>query len=76
MVKGLFLGMESLGVDMTGTDELLNFDFSPENLATRYGGAFVGGAIGGAIFEGVDRIEHWSSGSKSLIDLDTKNRLM
>ena len=76
LVKGLFLGMESLGVDMTGTDELLNFDFSPENLATRYGGAFVGGAIGGAIFEGVDRIEHWSSGSKSLIDLDTKNRLM
>ena len=76
LVKGLFLGMESLGVDMTGTNDLLNFDFSPENLATRYGGAFVGGAIGGAIFEGIDRIEHWSSGSKSLIDLDTKNRLM
>ena len=75
-VKGIFSGLEALGVNMTDGVKNLDFGFSVEDIATRYGGAFVGGGIGGAVFGAVDGIENKIKGGKSLIDLDTRSRLL
>lgn len=58
-VKGLFGGIESL-FDIKLSEEQyerLNFNWSLEEALKRYGAAFLGGAIGGAVFEGVNQLE-------------------
>lgn len=52
--KGLTLGLDALGVDVKAKDtDKINFGFSPEDFLNRYATALVGGAIGGAVFEGL-----------------------
>ena len=59
VVKGLFGGIESLFDIKLSEDqyERLNFNWSLEEALKRYGAAFLGGAIGGAVFEGVNQLE-------------------
>lgn len=52
LVKTLFTGLDALGIPMTSDDsQSLDFNWSIQNALTRYGVSFVGGAIGGPIFE-------------------------
>lgn len=47
-------------------------------MLNRYATSFVGGAIGGAVFEGLSRWEnYWKSGyADRLLDKDAKNRII
>ena len=52
--KGISLGLNALGVDVKDKyAEKIDFNWTPENFLERYATAFVGGAIGGAVFEGL-----------------------
>ena len=56
-LKGLTLGMQKLGLNISeDPDTQVDYGFSPQDFIQRYGAAFVGGAIGGAVFEGVNNI--------------------
>jgi hypothetical protein len=52
-VKALALGAEAMGFKVTKDPNAeLNFGFSVKDIMSRYSAAFLGGSIGGAIFEG------------------------
>ena len=51
-IKGLFAGAEAIGIPMNKEREKLDFGFSGKDFLTRYGMAFGGGLVGGAIFQG------------------------
>jgi hypothetical protein len=52
--KGLTLGLQALGFDIKDKDASeVNFGFSPEDFLSRYTSSFIGGAFGGAVFEGL-----------------------
>lgn len=56
VLKVTSLGLESLGFNLKDeTKEKLDFGLSVEDALQRYLTSFVGGAIGGAVFEGLDR---------------------
>ena len=52
LTKGITLGLNALGVDVTEDNKELDFHLSIRDMASRYMQSFIGGAIGGAIFEG------------------------
>ena len=52
LTKGVTLGLQALGVDVTEEGKNLDFGLSIRDMASRYMQSFIGGAIGGAIFEG------------------------
>lgn len=58
-VKGIFGGIESLFDIKLSEDQYarLDFNWSLEDALKRYAAAFIGGAIGGAVFEGVNQLE-------------------
>lgn len=54
-VKALFVGMDALGIPITEDDtNKIDFGFTPEEIIKRYAATFIGGALGGATFEGID----------------------
>ena len=55
MSKALTLGLEALGLNVG--EQKLDFGFSPQDILTRYGMAFGGGMIGGALFQGFGKWE-------------------
>ena len=79
VIKALTLGAEALGFNTTedGVDKL-DFGFSPEDMLSRYLTSFVGGALGGAVFEGLSRWEnYWKNpGVDSFVGMDAKRRIL
>lgn len=53
-IKCLNLGAEALGIPMG--DQKLDFGFSAQDFINRYSQAFIGGFLGGAIFEGYNKL--------------------
>ena len=54
--KGILEGVQALGMDISDdTVDKVDFGWSPEEIMNRYLTSFVGGAIGGAVFEGLTR---------------------
>lgn len=51
MVKGLTKGLEAIGVDCTEDAGKLDYNWDLKSALGRYGTSFVGGALGGAVFE-------------------------
>lgn len=51
VVKGVTLALNALGVENTEPNRQLDFGFSPQDFLQRYSMAFLGGAIGGPMFE-------------------------
>lgn len=59
MVKALFAGANALGIPVKDKNaQELNFGFTPDNIVSRYGQAFLGGFMGGAVFEGLNQYEN------------------
>lgn len=56
-LKGLAKGMEAMGFNVTEANESLDFGYSLEDVLTRYGMSFVGGAFGGAVFHGYNLMD-------------------
>ena len=52
LIKGVFKGVEALGVDISGEGKTTDFGFSLKDIASRYMMSFGGGFIGGMIFAG------------------------
>ena len=58
MVKALFAGANALGIPVKDKNvKELNFGFTPEDIVSRYGQAFLGGFMGGMVFEGINQYE-------------------
>lgn len=78
-IKGIFSAIESVSGKKLSDDvyESLNFNWNLEDAISRYTSSFFGGAIGGAIFEGLNQYEMYRSpGMLKFLDLDTRRRLM
>lgn len=77
-VKCLFLGAEALGIPVRERqEEKLDFGYTPQNIITRYGQAFVGGFLGGAVFEGLNRYERiFGPKVVELASLDAKEQTL
>lgn len=77
-VKCLFLGAEALGIPVRERqEEKLDFGYTPQNIATRYGQAFIGGFLGGAVFEGLNRYERiFGPKVVELASLDAKEQAL
>ena len=59
MVKALFAGANALGIPVKDKNvKELDFGFTPENIVSRYGQAFLGGFMGGMVFEGLNQYEN------------------
>ena len=70
-VKGVFSAMDAIGIPMTeDRKKSLDFGFSLEDNLTRYLTSFVGGALGGAVFEGIDLYERIGA---NMVDLSSKS---
>lgn len=59
IIKGVTEGLNALGIPVTSKNQNLDFGWSAEDIATRYGTAFAGGFLGGMIFAGQSRYEKW-----------------
>lgn len=59
IVKGIMVGLNELGFkSIKDKDaEELDFGLTPSSMLTRYGQSFIGGFLGGAIFEGMNKWE-------------------
>lgn len=53
LVKGLGKALEKIGFDVTENESALDFNWTPESALERYGTSFLGGFIGGTVFEGL-----------------------
>lgn len=79
--KGITEAAQALGFNVTedGTEKL-DFGWSPEEIANRYLTSFVGGALGGAVFEGLTRWEnYWKNDFgkvDNLLDTPAKRRIL
>lgn len=77
LIKGLSLGLEALGVDVTKGEGKLDFGFSAQDFLSRYSAAFVGGTIGGMVFEGLNRRDRkYGPQVVSILDKDVRERLI
>lgn len=81
IVKGIANAADALGLNVTEKDvDGLDFGFSVEDMTNRYLTSFVGGALGGAVFEGLTRWEnYWRGGygkTDNLLDKSAKNRII
>lgn len=52
VAKGVTLGLDKLGFNVTEKGKELDFGLTGRDMLSRYTSAFIGGAIGGAVFEG------------------------
>ncbi len=78
-VKGIFSAIESISGKKLSEDtyKSLNFNWTLEDAIARYTASFVGGAIGGAVFEGLNQYDLYRSpGTLKFLDLDTRQRMM
>lgn len=57
--KAAAKGLEAIGIKVSDEDKRLDFGFTAEDVAKRYGMAFAGGFIGGGIFAGQQKYEDW-----------------
>lgn len=57
LIKVLYKGTEALGLNVTETNDNLDFGFSWNDAAARYGMSFFGGMVGGAMFRGFNKYE-------------------
>lgn len=57
--KAATKALEAVGVKVSDEDKRLDFEFTGEDVAKRYGMAFAGGFIGGGIFAGQQKYENW-----------------
>ena len=76
-VKALTLGIEAMGFKVTkDPNAKLDFGFSAKDILSRYSSAFLGGALGGAVFEGYNNWENFimdtTSKITSIEDLDER----
>lgn len=77
LIKGLSMGLEALGVDVTKDEGKLDFGFSAQDFLSRYTSAFVGGTIGGMVFEGLKKKDNrFGPKTISILDKDTRERLI
>lgn len=53
-VKGITVALDAMGIPTTENGQKLNFGFTLEDTLLRYASSFVGGALGGAVFEGLN----------------------
>jgi hypothetical protein len=51
--------LEAIGIKVSDEDKRLDFGFTGEDVAKRYGMAFAGGFLGGGIFAGQQKYENW-----------------
>lgn len=59
LAKAMTLGLQSLGLNIKDKDAAeVDFGFSPEDFLSRYTSSFIGGAIGGAVFEGLTQYDN------------------
>lgn len=78
LVKSLFAGANALGINIKSDNaEDLDFGFDAKSIAVRYGENFLGGFLGGAVFEGLNQYERFF-GPKvvQLSDLTANDQLM
>lgn len=74
ITKGITLGLNELGVNVSEEGKTLDFGLTIQDMASRYLQSFVGGFIGGAVFEGFN---HWEGGPyTSLLEKDLEERLV
>ena len=59
LVKAVTEGLNLLNIPVTEENKSLDFGWSMEDFATRYGMSFAGGFLGGMIFAGQNRYEKW-----------------
>lgn len=70
-IKGITLGLKELGFNVKeDSAEDIDFGFSMQDFLTRYTTSFVGGAMGGAVFEGLTQWNNRHIKSISKLDLD------
>lgn len=71
LIKGMTLGLKELGFNVKeDSAEDVDFGFSMQDFLTRYATSFVGGAMGGAVFEGLTQWNNRHIKSISKLDLD------
>lgn len=68
LVKGITEGLNALGIPVTRQNQDLDFGWSLQDFATRYGTAFAGGFVGGMIFAGQSRYEQWLNRKRYNLD--------
>ena len=73
-MKLITIGLDSLGVRVSKPDQELDFGLTLRDALSRYGSAFIGGAIGGAVFEGFNQFEGGSY--DSLLEKSLTERLV
>lgn len=74
LAKGVTLGLNALGINVTEDGKTLDFGLTGRDILSRYTSAFIGGAIGGAVFEGIN---HWEGGTyDSLMEKSLAERLL
>ena len=71
LIKGLSLGLDELGFNIKeNTADDVDFGYSMEDFLQRYATAFVGGAFGGAVFEGLTQWNNRKVKGISKLDID------
>jgi hypothetical protein len=73
-MKLITMGLDALGVQVSKPDQELDFGLTLRDALSRYGSAFLGGAIGGAVFEGFNQFEGGSY--DSLLEKSLAERLV
>lgn len=79
LIKGMTLGFQDLGINVKDKNaDRVDFGFSPEDFISRYSSSFIGGALGGAVFEGLQRYQNKviHRGTRYVSDLDQDEQLM
>lgn len=73
-MKLVTMGLDALGVRVSKPDQELDFGLTLRDALSRYGSAFIGGALGGAVFEGFNQFEGGSY--DSLLEKSLTERLV
>ena len=77
LIKAFYSGMDALGIPVTKDKQTsLDFGFTPEEIMKRYAATFLGGALGGATFEGIEIYnKHIGPKIVELSDLETRRQM-
>lgn len=58
--KGIVSALDALGINVSEDEKKkIDFGLTFDDIVTRYSTAFLGGAIGGAVFEGMNKYDKW-----------------
>lgn len=58
--KGIVSGLDALGLNVSDdTKKKIDFGLTLDDIISRYTTAFLGGALGGAVFEGMNKYDKW-----------------